>query len=316
MSGRVFGTDIVTFIHPSFWGARSPEEARRLMEADPRRFWDRVLDASQEVGLGALELTFPPSDAGSAVGAFGSVDGFRDALAAHGLVIHSSYFGAMEEDRDLTDEGVRADILARARTEVALLADLGTRFLVMGPPYPDDAGARRTPEFVAAVGSLADGIGEIAAERGLRAALHPEAYSLFWRPDDVAALLAATDPALVGFCPDAGHLAVAGADPAEVLRAHADRYAMAHWKDTTAVGPEERPDDLFPWLGEVFVPPGSGRIDWSSWVDVLGEVSDMSTVILEIDAAPDPVAALTSARTYIDDLLDAVPTAWAEEGTT
>ncbi|GAB3852550.1 sugar phosphate isomerase/epimerase [Nocardioides maradonensis] len=304
MSDRVYGTDLVTFTHPSFWGAQSHDDAHRVMVADPRRFWDRVLDASQQAGLGTLELTFPPADAASAVRAFGSVDGFRDALAAHALGIHSSYFGALEEDRDLTDAGVRDDVLARARTEVALLADLGTRYLVMGPPYPDDAGARRTPEFVAAVGSLADAVGEIAAEKGLTAALHPESYSLFWRPDDVAALLDATDPALVGFCPDAGHLAVAGADPAEVLRAHADRYAMAHWKDATAVGPETPPDDLFPWLGEIFVPPGSGRVDWSAWIDVLGEVSDMSTVVLEIDAAPDPVAALTSARTYIDGLID------------
>ena len=309
MTERIFGADLGTFLHPAFWDARTPEEARAVMTADPRRFWDRILDTAEEAGLGTLELTFPPSDALTATQVYGSVDGFRDALEGHGLGVYCSYFGAMEEDRDLTDDAVRSDIVKRAREEVAVLADLGAEFLVLGPPYPDQEGARRNPGFISAVGDLANVIGEVAAECGLYAALHPEAYSLFWKPQDVAALLAATDPALVGFCPDTGHLALAGAEPAEVLRQHLDRYALAHWKDITTVAPEAPPVDLFGWLGDVFVPPGSGRIDWRDWIEVLGEVSDMTTVILEIDAAPDPLAALTGARTYINDLIDGGSTA-------
>lgn len=306
MSGEpVFGTDLGTFMHPGFWGAATRAEVGAAAERDPRPYWDRILQTAAAAGLGTLELTVPPSDVHTAIRAYGSLAGFAEALRAHGLGVYCSYFAGMEEAADLREEWLQRSIVERATVEAAALARLGAKFLVLGlPPYPDGTGSPVAPDLVRDVAALADRIGAAVAGEGLRVAMHTEAYSVFWKAADVASLLEATDPELVGFCPDAGHIALAGDDPAEVLRRHRDRYLMAHWKDTTQVAPASAlgRDELFGWLAEVFVPPGSGIVSWPDWIAELQQVSDMSTVILEIDEAPDPVAALTSARDHINRL--------------
>jgi inosose dehydratase len=304
---RVFGTDLGTFMHPAFWGATSRAEVGAAAERDPRPYWDRILETAAAAGLGTLELTVPPSDVHTAIRAYDSLAGLADALRAHGLGIYCSYFAGLEEAQDLQDKSVQRTVVERAVGEATVLKKLGAEFLVLGlPPYPEGTSSPVAPQLISDVAALANRIGNAVAGEGLRVALHTEAYSVFWKAVDVASLLDATDPQLVGFCPDAGHIALAGDDPADLLSRHRDRYLMAHWKDTTEVAPEEAVsrDELFGWLAEVFVPPGSGIVAWHRWIAELEKVSDMSTVILEIDEAPDPIAALTSAKDYINALRD------------
>ena len=37
-----FGVDLITFYHPSFWGAEDRQSFEKVALGDPRRFWDRI----------------------------------------------------------------------------------------------------------------------------------------------------------------------------------------------------------------------------------------------------------------------------------
>src|SRR5215204_5096376 len=69
---------------------------------------------------------------------------------------------------------------------------------------------------------------ELAAETGLRLALHPHAGTLVETGDDIEALL---EHGELDWCLDTGHLAIGGADPVEFVRSHAGRIAHVHLKD-------------------------------------------------------------------------------------
>jgi inosose dehydratase len=69
---------------------------------------------------------------------------------------------------------------------------------------------------------------EIAAERGVRHALHPHAGTLVESAADVSRVLEACD---VAFCLDTGHLTIGGFDPVELARDASSRVAHVHLKD-------------------------------------------------------------------------------------
>ena len=55
------------------------------------------------------------------------------------------------------------------------------------------------------------------------------------RPEEVAEVLAATDPAAVGFLLDVAHYTQAGGDVAAAIRTHKSRLAVVHAKDVRTV---------------------------------------------------------------------------------
>jgi inosose dehydratase len=71
-------------------------------------------------------------------------------------------------------------------------------------------------------------LSELAAESGLRLALHPHAGTLVETADDIEAVLAHGE---IDWCLDTGHLAIGGADPVEFVRSHAERIVHVHLKD-------------------------------------------------------------------------------------
>jgi inosose dehydratase len=74
-----------------------------------------------------------------------------------------------------------------------------------------------------------------AAERALAAdvpaAFHPHTATYVETPEEVAALLEATDPDVVSIAFDTGHTVVGGGDPAAFAREARDRISHLHLKD-------------------------------------------------------------------------------------
>ena len=86
---------------------------------------------------------------------------------------------------------------------------------------------RATTEALARV----EEVGRACAEAGVRLAFHHHAGTHFETLEEVATLVAGTDPELVGFCIDSGHAHIGGIVPTELLDLCAGRIALVHLKD-------------------------------------------------------------------------------------
>ena len=107
---------------------------------------------------------------------------------------------------------------------------------------------------------------QVLQSSGLRPLHHSHVGGVFETEAEVTELLDTLGPDVIGFGPDTGHLAWAGADPAALVRRYADRVGGIHLKDVF-------PDHLDPASREgmsyrditatqrVWAEPGLGVVD-------------------------------------------------------
>ncbi|MEU6254498.1 sugar phosphate isomerase/epimerase [Streptomyces sp. NPDC047043] len=292
-----FATDVVTFYHPEFWGLDSADALRDWAHDNPKAFWVRVMDALAEAGVTGIELTFAPGGIDSALRAFDSAASFRRELAARGLSVVSAFIA----DADAADWRLGDNlpaIVADAERRAAFLTEAGAEILVTGLPMRTTFGTR-PPFFVDAaymtrMADIAHAVGEAVSRHGVKLALHTESHSTLWYERDIDLFMALTDPRYVWLCPDSCHIALGGGDPVAVARRHAPRIALAHWKD--AVGPIDVhltvDDTIFARQQPYMTALGTGVVDWHGWADAMSRTPGAGTVLIELDEAADPVAAL------------------------
>ena len=303
-----FATDVVTFYHPDFWGLPSADAVRAWSLVHPELFWARVMDGLDEAGVTGIELTFAPGDIESALRAFGSAQGFRRELVSRGLAVVSA-FVAGEDSPDWRDAGNLPAIVADAERRAAFLVDVGAELLVAGLPMRTTFGTR-PPLFVDApfmtrMADIAHAVGEAVSRQGVRLAFHTESNSTLWYERDIDLFMSFTDPRYVWLCPDSCHIALGGGDPVAVARRHARRVALAHWKDAVRpIDVELTIDETVfaqqqPYMAEL----GSGIVDWKGWADVMSRTPGADTVLIELDEAADPVAALLAGRAVASSVL-------------
>lgn len=304
---RSFGVDLITFFDPGFWGIDTVEDLQVLAASDPRRVWDTMLDALQQADIAELEMTFGPADRATAIAAYGSVTAFATELDDRGLSVVSAYFADIEHAEDITDPATRTAILAAADTEAAFLAELGASYLVAGLQMRRNnaEGDGLAPVDLATAGPIADlanEVGAVTARHGVTLALHPESHSVFWAPRDIDLFLLLTDPFLVAFCPDTGHIVLGGGDPVQLVSRHRARVVMAHWKDAVGVFREKAIVDehIFDRHRPYFRSAGQGIVDWHAFATTLAEIGYEGGILLELDEASDPVSQLIDARTYLE----------------
>lgn len=305
---RPFGVDLITFFAPEFWGFSSPEEIQALATDRPRQVWDTMLDALQTAGIEEFEMTFPPADRETAIAAYGSAEGFGSVLEQRGLSVVSSYFGDIEHATDVTDPVTREAIFRAAETEAAFLASIGASYLVAGLPMRRNNanGDGLAPVDLATaqpIADIANEVGAITARHGITLALHTESHSVFWTPRDVDLFLLLTDPFLVAFCPDTGHIVLGGGDPVQVVSRHRERVVLAHWKDAAGPFLEQAlvDGDIFSRHRPYFRAAGKGIVDWPAFAQTLADIGYQGGILLELDAASDPVAQLTEAREFLQE---------------
>jgi inosose dehydratase len=301
----MFATDIITFYHPAFWGFGSNADFRSWADENPEGFWVRVMDSLQEAGVGGLELTFAPGDIGSVLRAFGSAAAFRGELAARGLRVVSAFI-ADEKSHDWQDPGNLPAIVADAERRAAFLDETGAQVLVAGLPMRKTFGTR-PPFFVdlaylSRMADVAHAVGAAVSEYGVRLALHTESNSTLWYERDIDLFMALTDPQHVWLCPDSCHIALGGGDPVAVARRHAQRIALAHWKD--AVKPIDRhltiDETVFAQQQAYMAELGTGMVDWPGWAAAMARTPAADVVLIELDEAPDPVAALRTGKSVAE----------------
>jgi inosose dehydratase len=192
---------------------------------------DVLLETVRGLGYTGIELG-PPGYLG------GDPASVQAALEPHGLAL----VGAFAPLRIADADGFEADLAFLDRT-VEILAATGPRgpVVLAGDENPIRLAAAGRPDAVAATSLRGDDLAraaervqraaERAAAQGVTAAFHPHMATYIESPDELAALLEATDPSLVKVAFDTGHALVGGGDPVQTARLVRDRIAHLHLKD-------------------------------------------------------------------------------------
>lgn len=319
-----WGTDLVTFFDPGYWGLPADlaySEWDSAVTESPRSYFERMLDDAAEVGLSGVELAPAPGGWVNAVRAYGGTTEFGAALADHGLVLSSSYvlptwltdvLGAADDDqRDLAERDADDQFRRHAEFVRTLGCDTVITSTVPRGAFSDVEGIEAEAEtfqrpadqtLLERVAEQLNRLGQVTSEFEVHVAIHTDAYSLCSRTDDVDRLMALTDPGTVRLCPDAGHITLDDGDPLEIVRRHGHRSPVLHWKDCacplaphTLSGPPMVRHDV---MIKYFRLMGTGLVDWHEWVRILRDSNWSGWGIAEIDMSPNPKAEILAGLDY------------------
>ena len=234
---------------------------------------DRMVETVRELGYSGIELG-PP-------GYFGDdPDTVAELLGSYGLELVGAFAPLRIDD----EEGFRDDLAFLDRT-IGFLAATGARGPVVLAGAENDVrlAAAGRPDQTYATGLKGDDLAraadriERAADRaregGVSSAFHPHTATYIENPDEVSALLDATDPELVRLAFDTGHTVVGGGDAVELARSARGRIGHLHLKDVDpAALARVRSGELAveeAWDAGLFCPLGEGSVDFSAVLSAL-----------------------------------------------
>jgi inosose dehydratase len=275
---------------------------------DPYYTWvtlpdfDRLLDEMRAAGYAGTEISYHfPADAAALRADLARRD-LRAAATFHWVDVRDD----AAHDAALASIVPVADRLTALGSDTVIVADAPTpaRLAVGGRVAADGSDGLSDAQW-ASVGRGLDKIGARLRERGMRTVFHPHVGTFVETRAEIDRLCAETDPGLVGLCPDTGHLAYAGVDPAALFADYAARIGYVHLKDVDpAVLARVRAErigfvegvelGMFPLLGR-------GMVDIAAIVAALRRADYAGWLIVEQDAPREPLAAATQNRAYLRD---------------
>jgi inosose dehydratase len=198
-----------------------------------------------------------------------TVERYKTVLAETGLSLAPGYFPVRSDGRD----GKQAEVVASAGEVARQHARLGLTEVGLGlgmtkgsprvlhPAQGHDADGSRIEAITELIGQICDAMNA----EGVRPCLHPHAGTWVETEEEGRAVLDALPSSRLGFLPDTGHLAWAGADVGGLVKDYADRISFVHVKDCRlSVATEGREKD---WdyqqtvLAGLWVEPGRGELD-------------------------------------------------------
>ena len=165
-----------------------------------------------------------------------------------------------------------------------------------------------TPAQWAEAAKLIGCIARAAREMGVRSVFHHHAGTCVETPGEVARLLEATDPELLGICLDTGHYFYGGGDPVAFARAHAPRIWHLHLKDIRGNVLDQVRREKIAYLDAirmgVFSELGAGDVDLPGVIRELNAAGFDGWAVFEQDVDPtlpgtDPLASATRSREYL-----------------
>jgi inosose dehydratase len=285
---------------PITWGVDGSPGWGYLMDRE------RVLSEMAGTGLRATELGpdgYLPSDP-SALREY--LD--ERSLSLVGGFVPAVLYRAERAERDL-------EYVRRASR---LLAAAGSLVMVLGPATDQD-GYDHSVELSDAEWSLLlanlKRVTGIAAESGLRTALHPHWGMAVEKARHVERVLDGSDS---GLCLDTGHLYLAGADPVAVAKQAVGRVHHVHLKDVDgALAARVRSGQARfrqSVIEGMFVPLGAGAVDIAGVISTLEATGYQGWYVLEQDVSLDrepapgagPVADAEASVTFLRGLADRI----------
>jgi inosose dehydratase len=154
------------------------------------------------------------------------------------------------------------------------------------------------------------GVALAMAAEGVRACFHPHVGTLVETEREVRYLLDHSDPRLLGFGPDTGHLFWAGMDPAVVIGDYADRVGAVHIKDVHgAVAAQARQDGVdyseATFRRHLWTEPGRGDVDLAGVLDVLHGHAGWWVVEVDVPDRTTPAHSAALSAAWVAEHLNA-----------
>jgi inosose dehydratase len=156
-----------------------------------------------------------------------------------------------------------------------------------------------------AYGELLNEVGKRTAAIGLPLAFHNHMAQMGETPEEIEAILAASDPRYVKLLLDTGHYAAAGGDSVKAIKKHGKRLSMLHIKDVRDK-PAQPDAQGKPGKPYEFVELGQGKVDFRGVFDALKAVKYKGWVVVELDSVPAgraPKDAAAANKVYLETKL-------------
>jgi inosose dehydratase len=163
--------------------------------------------------------------------------------------------------------------------------------------------------------SLGDGLNELGnrlAPPGVQVVFHNHVGTYVETQEETARLLDETDPQLVSWCFDCGHLAYGGGDNLEMLERYGNRIGYVHIKDLDKSILEQAKTHGWSFAqalkSYIFAPLGQGAARIPDVVEKLRLADYEGWVVIEQDTtAGDPTETARKNREYLEGLLAQLP---------
>lgn len=125
---------------------------------------------------------------------------------------------------------------------------------------------------------------------GLRTVFHPHCATYVETPAEIDALMAMTDPDLLGLCFDTGHYRYGGGDPVEGLTKYGRRIWHLHFKDCSPEVAARAREEEWPYVEAIrhglFCELGQGDVDFPALAGTLDEQGYDGWIVVEQDVLP------------------------------
>jgi inosose dehydratase len=264
--------------------------------------YGQVLDEIAQSGYAGTELGdwgFMPTDP----------DTLRDELARRQLTMLGAFVTTrLAEPR--TYARSRETAVETGKLLAAVATDTRPFIVLSDEPTADPRRTRAAGRVDASLGlderqwdEAARGVDGLARavheETGLRTVFHHHCAGFVETPWEIEALLARTDPGVVGLCLDSGHATYGGGSPLELLRQHRPRIWHVHVKDCEPDVAGRARDEGWDYQTAlrhgVFCELGRGSVDFAALLHELEASGYHGWIVVEQDVLPGMGAPLESA---------------------
>jgi sugar phosphate isomerase/epimerase len=192
---------------------------------------DDMLDIISGAGYEGVELT------NTMIGSYyDRPDDFARALEKRGLAFPSFGFVPV---RSFTDPAKIEDEMEYARKGIDFVARFpGCRLDLAGGSAAGSAGRENLDRKFQTMCRFYNEVAALADRKNVAVDVHPHSHagSIIEKADEYQHLMENTDPSLVGWCPDSGHIVRGGLDLLATLRKYQARIRNFHFKDADAKG--------------------------------------------------------------------------------
>jgi inosose dehydratase len=255
---------------------------------------------------------------------YGSLDGLRSFLADCALEAVSSYvydpFVGFEVEMGRGPDPLDPEALDQIAATSLWFADavhrLGGDALVVRPVGPAWQTGPLSGDQIGTLARLWNEVGRRISEHDVKLALHVDFLSALRLGDGIDRLLAATDPAFVGLALDTAELAIAGIDPVDAFRRHADRVRHIQLKNARDVVDDDeastphaeqfvRTEGGARRIERWFFEPTDegGLIDFEAFARAVAESDYSGWIVVESDQSPRPAESAMVSGWYVQKVL-------------
>ena len=201
-------------------------------------------------------------------------DVLKEQFERYGLKFENLYF-YFSNDFD-------ADV-EKAKGYIEFMKKIGAHYMNMqGLMWKDTPFIRPTDrDGVMEYARLANTVGKMCAEAGIKACMHPHMNTLVFKEDQIDLFMENTDPQYVYLCMDTAHTTLAGMHAPSFAKKWGKRMGYVHLKD---IDPNENAHPEWPM--KRFLPLGYGCVDFKGVVEALKEEGYDGILCVELDYQP------------------------------